>query len=292
MLITNTTEIITPEMAREYLEKNTSNRRVRLPHIKMLAREIGEGRWTMNGQGLVFADTGRLLDGQHRLEAVVMANKPIEITITRGVPESAYAPLDQGIKRSAADDLRNLGILNATRVASAARLILLWRNGATPKTATISKSEITDFIIANPFVGDAVSAVHPARKAIPTSGLAAVYWMALNAGDANLRHRMEVFLRGLSTGADLTIGSPILTLRNSGQALRKGASMSVEGWFGLTIQAWNAHAAGEQRKVFKNTNWPDRVAGYMFKRMMGGPAQALDVKQKGHKRVVSDTVAA
>ncbi|UTC29702.1 hypothetical protein BAJUN_00720 [Bajunvirus bajun] len=269
MPINLVTEIIdvSPELARQYLEKNTGNRRIRPRHVDMLKREIAEDRWTPNGQGIVFADTGRLLDGQHRLEAIASGDKTVPLMVTHGAKESAYGTLDQGIKRTAADDLRSMGIANATKAASAARLILLWTKGLTPKSSVLAKSEITDFLIAHPEIADIIATVHPARKSVPTSGLAAVYFMASQSKDPSLRHRLDTFLKGLETGANLNAGSPILTLRNTGQTLRKGASMSVDGWFGLTMQAWNAFSAGENRQVFKNTNWPERVAGFDKKRI-------------------------
>lgn len=258
---------VTPIEATEWLSKNEGNRTIRKRHVAMLVREMREGRWTVNGQGIVFADTGRLIDGQHRLEAVVQFGAPVLMMVTTGVKELAYGTLDQGVKRTAGDDLRALGVSNATQVASTVRLILLWEKGLSHKNGTLAKSEIADFIIEHPDIADSVKAAYPARKSVPTSGLSAVHWMGLRSCDPSLKARMEVFMRGLETGADLTAGSPILTLRNSGQTIRKGASMSSGGWFGLTMQAWNAFAAGESRKVFKNTNWPDKVAGYPVKRV-------------------------
>jgi hypothetical protein len=262
MRIATTIETVSPAQARKMLAQNTTNRKVRPRHVAMLSREIVEGRWAVNGQPVIFANTGRLIDGQHRLEAIVLADKPAKLTITRGVPEAAFATLDQGLKRSASDDLRSMGIHNATGAAAAARLILTWTKGMAPKMASVAKTEITDFIRAHPEIGEIVNTVHPTRRSVPTSAMVAVYWMAHRDGDKKIAEKMEVFMRGLSTGADLTVGSPILTLRNTGQTFRRGASMSSEGWFGLTMQAWNAFAAGETRQVFKNTNWPAQVAGY------------------------------
>ena len=44
---TQQVEVITPELAMEYLKKNTDNRPMRERHVRELAKEMEEGRWNL-----------------------------------------------------------------------------------------------------------------------------------------------------------------------------------------------------------------------------------------------------
>jgi hypothetical protein len=98
---------VTPEMASEWLdESNHGNRVLRKWHVNALAAAIVRGEWKLTHQGIAFGKSGKLLDGQHRLEAVIIADKPVEMNVTFGVPDDAFIALDQGVNRNYADLLR------------------------------------------------------------------------------------------------------------------------------------------------------------------------------------------
>ena len=54
-------------------------------------------------QGICFSETGDLIDGQHRLLAIVEAGLAVEIMVTRGMPDDSWHALDIGVKRSLSD---------------------------------------------------------------------------------------------------------------------------------------------------------------------------------------------
>jgi len=94
---------VTPEMAKMYLEKNTDNRNKRGWWVSSIANMIKRGEWIPTHQGVAFSKSGKLIDGQHRLEAIVEANVPVQMMVTTGVNDDAYKVLDNGIKRTLAD---------------------------------------------------------------------------------------------------------------------------------------------------------------------------------------------
>lgn len=105
-------EIITPELAAKYLEKNISNRRIRQADVDMLARDIKTGNWCITHQGIAFNDAGNLIDGQHRLTAIVQAGIPVKMMVTRGLSEFSVIGVDRGIKRTVNDNLAITGEYN------------------------------------------------------------------------------------------------------------------------------------------------------------------------------------
>lgn len=102
---TTAIETITPDTARLYLKFNSNNRPLRQTHIRELASDMMQGNWQVTHQGIAFDITGRLIDGQHRLHAIIDAGVPIKISVTRGCSASSFSILDRGSNRSKSDIL-------------------------------------------------------------------------------------------------------------------------------------------------------------------------------------------
>ena len=104
---------ITPEMAKEMLNKNMLNNR-RLNHdiINRYARIMKAGGWNLTHQGIAFDDRGELIDGQHRLNAIVAANVPVKMMVTYDVKhaEGETFTIDVGRKRTLLNIMQISGI--------------------------------------------------------------------------------------------------------------------------------------------------------------------------------------
>lgn len=106
-------ENITPEKATEYLKKNPANRQIRQAVVEQYALDMKKGHWLLNHQGIAFDAHNRLVDGQHRLEAIRMANVPVKLMVTTGLPSSVQNGMtiftmdtvDRGKLRSVGDQL-------------------------------------------------------------------------------------------------------------------------------------------------------------------------------------------
>lgn len=90
-------ETITPEKAIQLLEKNINNRRIRHAAVASMSAIIKRGAFITTHQGIAIADDGEILDGQHRLMAIVKANMSVDIMVTRGVQKQAFSVVDCGI---------------------------------------------------------------------------------------------------------------------------------------------------------------------------------------------------
>jgi hypothetical protein len=96
---------ITPQIATQWLRCNRINRPVRKNHVVFLSQEILNGHWQVNGQPIVIADNEDVIDGQHRLMAVIEAGQPIKTLVVYGIKPEAFATIDTGVVRSGADAL-------------------------------------------------------------------------------------------------------------------------------------------------------------------------------------------
>lgn len=113
-----TTETITPEKAMRYLQTNTKNRPVSKVFVRSYAETMRKGRWMLNGVPIVFDNDGRLIDGQHRLHAVIEAGIPVEFSVARGASPDAFTTYDCGRHRNLGQLIAIQGAKNYTQIAS------------------------------------------------------------------------------------------------------------------------------------------------------------------------------
>lgn len=77
-------------MAEEWLSTaNVKNRKLRVRTVDAFAADMRRGKWHTTHQGIAFDEAGNLLDGQHRLAAIVKSGCTIEILVTTGIPKSS-----------------------------------------------------------------------------------------------------------------------------------------------------------------------------------------------------------
>lgn len=92
--------LVTPEIAEDWLTNcNVHNRKLIDSHVEYLANEIRAGRWRLTHQGIAFSANGVLLDGQHRLWAVVLAGMPALMRVFVNQPAETMSVIDTGQRR-------------------------------------------------------------------------------------------------------------------------------------------------------------------------------------------------
>jgi hypothetical protein len=88
---------------------------------------MANSRWLLTHQGICLAADGTLLDGQHRLLAIIQSNCSIEMMVTTGGNQQTQAATDVGICARSVGDMLHLmdGMKNATLRSSACRQIVV-----------------------------------------------------------------------------------------------------------------------------------------------------------------------
>jgi hypothetical protein len=93
--------LVTPEAAGKWLEHNyNGQRRIQWERVTRYAEDMAAGKWIVTHQGIAFAPDGTLLDGQHRLWAIVQTERPMNMYVVRNASPESYGMLDQGFGRS------------------------------------------------------------------------------------------------------------------------------------------------------------------------------------------------
>lgn len=98
---------ITPEMAQEILDSTRYNRQVSKSTVAKYTRDMINGKWIFNGapiryNGQTESGSPELLDGQHRLRALIEANMELPFLVISGIPAKCIRTMDDGKARSLA----------------------------------------------------------------------------------------------------------------------------------------------------------------------------------------------
>lgn len=110
---------ITPAMAKAMLDATTTrNRSVSKDIVRYLANCMTRGTWKDNGESIILDDNGNVIDGQHRLHAIVKSGTTQRIVVVKGVDPEAFETIDSGRKRSYGDILSIKGIPNCKNAAA------------------------------------------------------------------------------------------------------------------------------------------------------------------------------
>ena len=104
---------ITPAMAASWLKNNFGNRPVSEDTVTAYARDMINGVWRATHQGIAFNDGDQLIDGQHRLMAILQSGRTVRMMVTFGLPAKIEGSemttmdcVDRGRTRSVADQLK------------------------------------------------------------------------------------------------------------------------------------------------------------------------------------------
>lgn len=145
---------IRPVDAAAWLKANRNNRPIRKRHVEFLAREILADNWQVNGQAIIIADDEQILDGQHRLSAIIETGKSIKSMVVYGITPDAFKTIDTGAIRTGADALTlhfhgvNTNCIKAISVA------VQWchklERGVVRVNQRLSNTDIIEYVKANP----------------------------------------------------------------------------------------------------------------------------------------------
>lgn len=279
--------------AQELLANNKNNRRVSQQLVSRYQRDMEEGRWKLNGAAILVADTGRLLDGQHRLLACVRAKQPFQTFIIEGLPEDIMDTIDAGRKRSGGDvlGLRGIGEGYAPGVAASARLVLNYVRGDSLQ-ASQSNSAILQLVDAYPDLVTFHIMARPSHSVIQSSALGAILFLGTRA--PGMDKRADAFATGVAKGADLREDDARLALRATALNVRArspGGRGPLTMWaFMACATAWNAFVRQEPLTRIKLQ--PNEAGRILPPDILGGPKRAEGVDSLRNVRLHTNRLRA
>jgi hypothetical protein len=228
--ITAAIETITPHEAQRRLSKTTiTNRSLSSINIKRIAEAMRSGEFQFNGEALIHDDEENILDGQHRYAACVQSNVPFVSVVVRGVPRAAFATIDSGVKRTAANVLTIAGHKNTTLLAAAALRVHAYRSSllfpigshghqsqVSSPSSKPSAAQLAEYVdaLGNDFI-QSVRWVNTQNTMVRSLRPLAPGFLVMIVHELGDREYLgREFFKRVASGAGLEVNSPELALRN------------------------------------------------------------------------------
>ena len=253
------TELITPKRAENYLKNNLSNRKIRDKIVDNYARQMNKNLWRENiGDTIKISKIGMLLDGQHRLKALIKSGKSFIFNIAFDVDNDAFQFIDTGTPRHAGDILFINNIKNANLVSK----IIRTYNGLKNDHVSVdwgkykySNAEILDLYNNESVLYDEAAKLGMRyylifNKIIPPSVISSYYLFF-----RDLRpDKVDLFFEKLCKGIEITSNKdPILILRNKlmENKLNYRLKLTNEMKFTFFIKTWNNFIKGKNMSLLR-----------------------------------------
>jgi hypothetical protein len=160
--------VFTPEMSQTFLHRTVtsqSNRRVSFNAVVYYAQQMLDQDWQKTGQAMIFDETGKELDGQHRAWASLLTSCSFPTYVVASVPpnKDLFAYIDNSKIRNAADALETAGMDGQSRLLSqVVRFARHYDAGVmTPKSkgrvAKPSPMEVVRYVVSHEGLREAIN---------------------------------------------------------------------------------------------------------------------------------------
>lgn len=264
--ITHEVREITPAEASQIIANyNTKNRKANKNHVNALAKNMTNGTWRYNGHPILFDSNNTLIDGQHRLLAVIKANMPILFDIKRGLDPECIKSIDIEAKpRTLGDLLKMDGIANYLSTSAIVKRFFALEKGLTiiashnAGSSSISRDikpsttieQQYDFYYANQVVCDEAvkyaMSLHRQNQLLAISDLGG-FFVHLYLTKHHSYDEIKGFFDALVYTSEI---SAINSLRNK-LIIDKGAIKKMSGATkqNLIAKVWNYYIKGKDVKV-------------------------------------------
>lgn len=185
-------ETITPADAKRMLaQTNFRNRPISQKHVNYLADLIIAGFWKTNGDTIKLDKSGNVIDGQHRLHAIVKSQKAVVTCVVRNLDQSVFDAIDTiGRRRTDGNVLAIAGHKYATPLASAIKIVAAFDQigqqafpagrAASRERYAVKASTILSLIAKYDNIHESVKVVHSLSNASvfnPASFVASVHYI-------------------------------------------------------------------------------------------------------------------
>lgn len=249
MLGDNGSVLVDATIAEAWLGANTHNRKLSNVRVDQMVRNMKAGQWDDNGETVKFSKTGVLLDGQHRLSAIIESDTVQVLTVVAGLDDKVQRSIDIGGKRTVGQQLDLNGHHDGKALASIARFAM--QMASYPRVFRPSEMEVTEVAISDEKLQWVVAKVIPTLPAILGSPTVRGYvYRVLHEVDPDA---CATFFSKLTTLEKLPQDSPILALyrRLATPDMRKDGLRGRVAMVTCYFIAWNAWRNGEPRQIIK-----------------------------------------
>lgn len=250
-------DLMTPDLAGEILRANAQNRRKRQSHIRKLSGAMCRGEFVFNGDPVRICVHGDLLDGQHRLEAVIDSGQSVWMLVIRGLPCDVVHTIDTDMAaRTLRDVLKIRQEAHSDLLAGA--ILWKWRKelNVLQTKENPTPAQALAVLDKHPGLRDTAALCHNS-KPLGLTRMSPVVMAALMYEFGQVDQEDAVrFFKKFTLGTGLEENDPILLLRSY---LQKVAGVDSTGrrkatpveMYMTTVKAWNAWRGGERLRSIR-----------------------------------------
>lgn len=258
------TENITPIIAKQYLNTSRGNRPISVVTVNKYANAMKKGDWLLNGMCIIFDNEGHLIDGHHRLEAVIKAGIPVKFDVCRGVSNECFTTFDCGRHRTFAQVLAIQGkkhnhmlasiVMANHSIVKTGRIYGNTTSGTMEGKRTLSNVEKNDLYLADPEGFDAIAVIivklSSRCRIIPASYAGGMYYYLTHTGGYT-EQEVFPFFEALFTleSKDIEV---VNMLRNTiTKSQFNGKKLTAESLWALLVKGWNNYITGKTPKLLR-----------------------------------------
>jgi hypothetical protein len=225
---------ITPAVATSLLASQENNRALSPCRVERYANDMKNGNWRKTHEGIAFDSNDRLMDGQHRLHAIIKSGVTIDMMATYGIDETSFDVINTGGNRSGKDVLSISGLApRISRImASAIPYCYAYERGFSPGTKINGTRHgnpnviILNYYANNAKIADSATFITkmPRRDALLPESISCFAHYQIS----KLHDDADDFITQVLTGAGVDSGSIVFELRRVLIASRIGNHRLVE----------------------------------------------------------------
>lgn len=247
----------TPALAQAWLDKGRHNRAVVPNAVRFYSRVMSAGGWRVNGEPIIVNEHDKVINGQHRLLAVIDSNCTVPMLVVYGIADDAFDTIDTGRIRSGRDILSIHGVDDSMAMSAAATLLWKYERANGVMTAAVAhetptNSELVDVLNRHPLLQASLPFAIGIKK-LCGRGRAAFCHYIFACRDKVAADR---FFDDLAKGENLRDGQAVYLLREALLANRQSKrKMAPTYQLALIIRAFNYERAG---RITKNIRWRQR----------------------------------
>ncbi len=295
MALTCKHEEISHATAQKYLGQSAGNRRINNGYVLALAAAMETNKWDPDASEIVFDDSGELVDGHHRLHAVMRSGKTVRMLVKRGVNKAARGFIDTGRTRNIRDLFAmfrpELGYVNNRKSALTVCIgLVTGGSGRPPVVRTLSDYDT--------WMKQFEEGIDMALRIVgPKDGSHRAFCTGPVLGGFAFAHKshpkkVEAFLVKSFEGLGLKRGEPATTLRNllinGGPSISAGGSTERQRVSKKVLSAihadlkglpWSKAQAGQDGHDYFRKAYDGRAIARLVELWSDEPAPGLKVVQ-------------
>lgn len=243
--------LVGPAQAQQWLDTRLENERfLRTGRVAGIARDMAEGEFYFIGDPIRFDEGGHLVDGQHRLTAVVNSETEHWFVVIN-VPDKSLLVIDTGSRRTVTDMVAKLGIATGVKgkiMTAISNKCHYWDLGIVGSRGVFvpTAHESIEYLNRNReallAATDVAGQVVSNRLPVAASAIGTAWFLTHRIDPAAAD---EFWIKQVIQGVQIDVGDPAYALRARFQkeTAKNRRISAVEGLL-YSLQTWNHYRQG------------------------------------------------